>query len=170
MAYVHGMAGASPLDPSRHPLYARWVAMRQRCYNPQAERYDDYGGRGVYMAWEWAEFAVFAAYLMQLPHALETGYSVDRIDNDGAYAPGNVQWSTAAQQRRNQRRMPPLVRALLERENEWYTAQQERALDAIAIELWSHANCLGLVGLWFEVEDNSYHDGMTYHMSMTVRY
>lgn len=144
MAYVHGLAGASTRDPARHPLYARWVSMRQRCYNPQQRYYADYGGRGIYMAWEWAEFDVFAAYLMALPNALKTGYSVDRIDNDGPYEPGNVRWSTASQQRRNQRRMPPLVRALLERENEWYAAQQEQALDAIAIELWSNAACLGL--------------------------
>jgi len=43
---------------------------------------------------------------MALPHALWQGYSVDRIDNNGPYAPENVKWSTAAQQRMNQRRQP----------------------------------------------------------------
>ena len=87
--------------------------MRQRCRNPKHWKYPAYGGRptaecpnGIYVAAEWDDFSRFEADLMALPHALEAGYSMDRIHNDGPYAPGNVRWSTAAQQRQNQYRQP----------------------------------------------------------------
>ena len=90
-----------------HPLGARYHRMKQRCFDRNCPRYEDWGGRGVTMAPEWVrDFPAFEAYMMALPHALWPGYSIDRIDNNGDYAPGNVRWSTAADQRRNQRNSP----------------------------------------------------------------
>ena len=91
----------------KHPLSGRYHRIKQRCYDEKCPRYPDWGGRGVRMADEWRDsFPAFEAYMMSLPHALWPGYSIDRIDNDGDYAPGNVRWSTAADQRRNQRNSP----------------------------------------------------------------
>lgn len=107
---VHGLAGSGPTDPKRHPLYAAWVNIRQRCRNPKHPRYADYGGRstwrcpfGIYMDRRWDDFATFLADIGPRPG---TSYSLDRMDNDGPYSPGNVRWSTAAEQRRNQYREP----------------------------------------------------------------
>ena len=91
---------------AKHPLYGRWVALRQRCQNPRHHRYPDWGGRGITVAERWHVFALFEADVMAMPNALVPGYSLDRINNDGPYSPGNVKWSTAADQRRNQRNSP----------------------------------------------------------------
>ncbi len=105
---THGLAGKGTGDPKRHKLYASWVNIRQRCRNPRHPRYVSYGGRvtwrcplGIYMDRRWDDFAVFVADVGERPGPT---YSLDRVDNDGPYAPGNVVWSTSAQQRRNQYR------------------------------------------------------------------
>lgn len=134
MVYKHGLAGRSPLDPARHPLYSRWVSLRQRCYNPNNHRYSEYGSRGIIVCTRWDDFALFVQDVMCKAHALEPGYSLDRIDVDGIYEPDNIEWSTAAQQRANQRRVPPHLRHLHDAEEAWYAEQQERALIADALE------------------------------------
>lgn len=96
----------APVMRARHPLYARWVALRQRCGNPNHKRYGDWGGRGITVAERWHTFALFEADAMAMANALRPGYSLDRINNDGPYSPENVKWSTAADQRRNQRASP----------------------------------------------------------------
>src|SRR5262245_11428047 len=71
-------------------LYKAWLGMRNRCRNPRNRRYGDYGGRGIRVCEEWSDYAVFRAYLTALPHYGEEGRTLDRIDNDGDYQPGNV--------------------------------------------------------------------------------
>lgn len=102
----HGLAAGNPTDPRRHPMYNRWVNMRQRCRNPNNPRYADWGGRGIWFHPLWDDFAVFLQMVGEPPGRRYDLYSLDRIDNDGPYAPGNVRWSTAAQQRANQYRQP----------------------------------------------------------------
>ena len=106
----HGLAGSSPLDSKRHPLYARWVSMRQRCNNPNHPKWPDYGGRrtplcpgGIWIDQRWDDFAQFVEHVGLPPGR---AYSLDRINNDGPYAPWNVRWATAAAQRENQYRAP----------------------------------------------------------------
>lgn len=103
-----------------HPLYRRWLNIRQRCGNPNHPRYADWGGRGIFLAECWNDFETFERDLMALANALRPGYSLDRIDNDGFYAPGNVRWSTAAEQRRNQRREPWPFGVLMEEKEDAY--------------------------------------------------
>jgi hypothetical protein len=78
---------------TKHPLYKRWNDIKYRCYNPNATKYDRYGGRGIEMCQEWLEdFTAFYNW------AIENGYSkeltIDRINNDGDYEPSNCQWIT----------------------------------------------------------------------------
>ena len=85
-------------------MYRNWRRMRERCFNPKHERFTDYGGRGIQVCTEWDEnFQAFYDYVSQLPHFGEPGYTLDRIDNDGNYEPGNVRWATALTQAHNKR-------------------------------------------------------------------
>lgn len=79
--------------------------MIQRCKNPNSKKYVDYGGRGIAVFKEWQQsFDMFYAYVSKLPHFGERGYTLDRINNDGNYEPGNVRWATRTEQNRNTRR------------------------------------------------------------------
>jgi hypothetical protein len=73
--------------------------MLQRCLNPNHPSYDNYGGRGITVCEDWLSFENFYADMLDPPD----GMSIDRINNDGNYEPGNCKWSTASEQARNQR-------------------------------------------------------------------
>lgn len=64
----------------------------------------DYGGRGITVCEEWRnDFVAFYNYVSALPHYNDDGYSLDRIENNGNYEPGNVRWATRAVQNNNRR-------------------------------------------------------------------
>lgn len=85
------------------PEYNIWHCMRRRCYSPADKRYADYGGRGIRVYSRWLNS--FEAFLADVGRRPGPEYTIDRIDNDGNYEPGNVRWATAIEQRANQRRM-----------------------------------------------------------------
>ena len=82
------------------PEWGAWAAMRGRCNNPNTHYYADYGGRGISIAQEWSTFERFYADMGPRPK----GCSLDRIDVDGNYTPGNCRWATAKTQGRNKRK------------------------------------------------------------------
>lgn len=95
-AIKHGMSGTKIMHV--------WASMKARCSNPNLSNYDRYGGRGIQVFQEWRDsFEAFYAYVSNLPHYGEPGYSLDRINNDGNYEPGNVRWATAKAQAHNRR-------------------------------------------------------------------
>lgn len=84
---------------TNHPLYSIWYEMMQRCGNPNAREYPYYGGRGIAVCERWQNVVNFVADLRDRPE----GLSLDRVDNNGHYEPGNVRWATRKQQQRNRR-------------------------------------------------------------------
>lgn len=94
---------------SRTPTYVVWSNMLARCTNPNLRDFKNYGGRGISVCERWKVFTNFLADMGEKP----AGLSLDRIDNEGGYEPGNCRWATASEQRRNQRPML-IVRAAAE--------------------------------------------------------
>lgn len=92
--------GAAPVR-GRSATYRSWAAMIMRCENPARWQFKYYGGRGITVCARWrADFAAFLADMGERPE----GCTLDRVDNDGNYEPGNCRWATLAEQARNSRR------------------------------------------------------------------
>lgn len=90
--------------PENKNLYDIWYQARARCHNPAHRKYPAYGGRGIQMSEEWREdVAAFVGYLEAVLGPKPDGCSLDRIDNEGNYGPGNLKWSTTFQQANNKR-------------------------------------------------------------------
>jgi hypothetical protein len=93
--YTHGL--------SRHYLESTHREMIQRCNNPKAVSYKDYGAKGI-TVWEpWQEKASFIFGIISILGDRPVGYSIDRINPHGNYEPGNVRWADARTQTLNQR-------------------------------------------------------------------
>jgi hypothetical protein len=78
--------------------YWSWHNAKRRCHDPKNEKYHRYGGRGILMCDEWRDnFAAFIAHMGRCP----PGHTLDRIENDKGYEPGNCRWATPSQQALN---------------------------------------------------------------------
>jgi hypothetical protein len=85
-------------------LYRLWLRINRRCHNPNADNYRWYGGRGIRVCEEWWHDAgAFIRYVEETLGPRPEGMSIDRIDNDGNYEPGNLQWADPVMQARNRR-------------------------------------------------------------------
>lgn len=89
---IHGRHGT--------PTWVTWSAMRARCYSPLPEVTQYHGARGIRVCERWNDFAAFLADMGERP---SLAHSIDRIDPDGDYEPGNCRWATHAQQANNKR-------------------------------------------------------------------
>jgi len=94
---THGMARHG----EQHPVYRAWIAMLKRCEDLNDPAYKNYGARGIKVCDTWHDAQVFIDWA--LANDWQKGLSLDRIDNDGNYEPGNCRWTTVKVQARNRR-------------------------------------------------------------------
>jgi len=93
--------GHKPFRGKPTKEYVAWQSMKARCYRPKNRCFKDYGGRGIEVCDRWLRS--FQTFLDDIGIAPSRELSIDRIDVDGNYEPGNVRWATPSQQRRNRR-------------------------------------------------------------------
>lgn len=88
---THGM--------SKTPEYWTWWRIRGRCYSPKHHNYARYGGRGIRVCTRWLDS--FHDFLSDMGPKPSPKHSIERLDNDGDYEPGNCIWATAQKQNSN---------------------------------------------------------------------
>ncbi|WP_329308320.1 hypothetical protein [Streptomyces microflavus] len=88
---------------SEHEHFPRWQGMLRRCEDPRSKSYRYYGAKGVSVCPEWHDPAVFIEYLADTLGARPAGHTLDRIDVEGNYEPGNVRWADWSTQNKNKR-------------------------------------------------------------------
>lgn len=113
---------------NKSPLYQTWLDMKSRCRNPSNDRYARYGGRGIQVCERWNSFENFLEDMGERPE----GMTLDRVDNDGNYEPGNCRWATRRQQQGNTARS----RILTHNGKSQHLAAWARELD-VGVELLS---------------------------------
>ena len=82
--------------------YVAWQRMNQRCHNPRYDSYKWYGARGIQVCDEWRKS--FLAFYKHIGDRPSPKHSVDRINVNGDYTPGNVRWATWKEQANNKRK------------------------------------------------------------------
>ena len=83
------------------PEYAVWNRMIERCTNQNHKSFNDYGGREIKICKQWRES--FESFYADMGPRPSPEHSIDRINNDGNYEPGNCRWATRVQQGQNKR-------------------------------------------------------------------
>jgi hypothetical protein len=93
-----------PRRPQKHggdrTLLSLWRNMLSRCENQSNSRFASYGGRGISVCAEWH---VFERFCLDMGPRPSREHSLDRVNNDGNYEPGNCRWATRLEQQRNMR-------------------------------------------------------------------
>lgn len=85
-----------------NPHFNRWEMMKRRCLDPRHKSYIHYGGRGIMIYSPWiTDFSLFNDWLNSALGPCPEGHTLDRIDNDRGYEPGNLRWATQEEQLKN---------------------------------------------------------------------
>ena len=101
----HGLIGrrvfpATRHGMRRHPHYSTWLNMMHRCYDSAIADFKNYGGRGIEVFVPWHDPRTYIEYVEVMLGPKPDGHTIDRIDNNGNYEPGNIQWLPISDQNR----------------------------------------------------------------------
>lgn len=80
-------------------LYRIWLAMKNRCRNPNVANYQYYGGKGITYCQDWEEFKNFSKWAKE--NGYEDNLTIDRVNSNGNYEPSNCRWITMKEQANN---------------------------------------------------------------------
>lgn len=102
--YLRDIRGKASIthNMSKSKEYNTWRHIKERCFNKKSEFYDNYGGRGITMCERWRDS--FENFFADMGHSPSSEHSIDRINVDGNYEPGNCRWATSREQSRNTRK------------------------------------------------------------------
>jgi len=93
----------------RSSEYNTWTQIKARCRNPRHKQYGNYGGRGIRVCDRWLGSQGFLHFFADMGCRPSSHHSIDRIDNDGPYAPENCHWTDDKAQARNKRGNRPVT-------------------------------------------------------------
>lgn len=94
------------VTPKHTDLRVTYKEIKKRCSNQSHKDYPLYGGRGITLCDKWMySYQVFYTDVMKEIGERPTGHTIDRINPDGNYEPGNIKWSTPKQQAHNKRKV-----------------------------------------------------------------
>jgi hypothetical protein len=132
-----------------------WGKMVTRCYDPKSSSYPEYGGRGIRVHPAWRKsWLPFVRYL-GLPPTKD--HSIDRLDNDRGYEPGNVRWATQRQQMRNRRWA--LTVELDGRRMQFNDACDELGMPAVVRQSWAAGAIWGFMPFRLRIAGESVEAG-----------
>jgi hypothetical protein len=92
-----------PAVPRGSTLHVIWRNMLARCHDPRSKDYPRYGARGIAVCPEWRGALGVRAFVAHIGPRPSRAHTVDRVDNDRGYEPGNVRWATGEEQHNNRR-------------------------------------------------------------------